>query len=143
MMKTFGIRTGDTPQRERAAMLRNPPDILITTPESLYLMLTSRAREILAEGLDAHPGSPSLHYNLACLEAVAGRRDRALAELMTAIGIRPQVSWLAGAGVAVDDGVTTDEQLRTSAPGICLEPGRRPAAPLDARNTEASPRISI
>ena len=40
-----GIRTGDTPQRERAAMLRNPPDILITTPESLYLMLTSRARE--------------------------------------------------------------------------------------------------
>ncbi len=40
-----GIRTGDTPQRERAAMLRNPPDILITTPESLYLMLTSRARD--------------------------------------------------------------------------------------------------
>jgi ATP-dependent Lhr-like helicase len=42
-----GIRTGDTPQRERAAMLRNPPDILITTPESLYLMLTSRARATL------------------------------------------------------------------------------------------------
>jgi ATP-dependent Lhr-like helicase len=41
------IRTGDTPQRERAAMLRNPPDILITTPESLYLILTSRAREML------------------------------------------------------------------------------------------------
>ena len=37
-----GIRTGDTPQRERAAMVRNPPDILITTPESLYLILTSR-----------------------------------------------------------------------------------------------------
>ena len=43
------IRTGDTPQRERAAMLRKPPDVLITTPESLYLMLTSRAREFLAE----------------------------------------------------------------------------------------------
>ncbi len=42
-----GIRTGDTPQRERAAMLRQPPDILVTTPESLYLMLTSRARETL------------------------------------------------------------------------------------------------
>ena len=41
------IRTGDTPARERAAMLRNAPDILITTPESLYLMLTSKAREIL------------------------------------------------------------------------------------------------
>src|SRR4051812_46043394 len=44
---SVAIRTGDTPQKERAAMLRTPPDILITTPESLYLMLTSRAREIL------------------------------------------------------------------------------------------------
>src|SRR4051812_6512491 len=41
------IRTGDTPASERAQMLRAPPDILITTPESLYLMLTSQAREIL------------------------------------------------------------------------------------------------
>src|ERR1041384_4283174 len=41
------VRTGDTPQKERAAMLREPPDILITTPESLYLLLTSRARENL------------------------------------------------------------------------------------------------
>ncbi|MGZ4344341.1 MAG: DEAD/DEAH box helicase, partial [Solirubrobacteraceae bacterium] len=40
------VRTGDTPQRERQAMLREPPDILITTPESLYLMLTSRAQEL-------------------------------------------------------------------------------------------------
>jgi ATP-dependent Lhr-like helicase len=44
---TVGVRTGDTPQRERAAMRRNPPDILITTPESLYLMLSSGAREML------------------------------------------------------------------------------------------------
>src|SRR5919198_471860 len=41
------IRTGDTPQRERQQMLRRPPDILITTPESLYLLLTSQARELL------------------------------------------------------------------------------------------------
>src|ERR671925_2035385 len=41
------VRTGDTPQKERAEMLRHPPDILITTPESLYLLLTSRARELL------------------------------------------------------------------------------------------------
>src|ERR1700730_3066748 len=40
-----GIRTGDTPQRDRAAMLRNPPDIVVTTPESLYLMITARASE--------------------------------------------------------------------------------------------------
>ncbi|WP_152395200.1 DEAD/DEAH box helicase [Paenibacillus guangzhouensis] len=44
----IGIRTGDTPQRVRAAMLRQPPDVLITTPESLYLLLTSpKSREIL------------------------------------------------------------------------------------------------
>jgi ATP-dependent Lhr-like helicase len=42
-----GVRTGDTTQKERAAMLRQPPDILITTPESLFLLLTSRARENL------------------------------------------------------------------------------------------------
>ncbi|HET8653735.1 MAG TPA: DEAD/DEAH box helicase [Gaiellaceae bacterium] len=41
------VRTGDTPQKERNAMLREPPDLLITTPESLFLMLTSRARETL------------------------------------------------------------------------------------------------
>ena len=42
------IRTGDTPQVERARMARTPPDILITTPESLYLILTSRASAMLA-----------------------------------------------------------------------------------------------
>jgi ATP-dependent Lhr-like helicase len=46
---SVGLRTGDTPQRERQAMLRKPPDILITTPESLYLMMTSRARDILTD----------------------------------------------------------------------------------------------
>jgi ATP-dependent Lhr-like helicase len=49
---SVGIRTGDTPQRERAAMARKPPDILITTPESLYLILTSQAREML-NGVEA------------------------------------------------------------------------------------------
>jgi ATP-dependent helicase Lhr and Lhr-like helicase len=44
---SVAIRTGDTPQAERMAMRRNPPDILITTPESLYLILTSQAREML------------------------------------------------------------------------------------------------
>ncbi|MFF4735681.1 ATP-dependent helicase [Streptomyces sp. NPDC001262] len=42
-----GIRSGDTPAAERRALVTRPPDILITTPESLFLMLTSAAREAL------------------------------------------------------------------------------------------------
>ena len=46
-LTTF-LRTGDTPPSERSRMQRNPPDILITTPESLFLLLTSEARKVLA-----------------------------------------------------------------------------------------------
>ncbi len=49
---SVAIRTGDTPQRERAAMARQPPQILITTPESLFLLLTSQARKML-EGVQS------------------------------------------------------------------------------------------
>ncbi len=49
---TVGMRTGDTPANVRRQLVRNPPDILITTPESLYLMLTSQARETL-RGVEA------------------------------------------------------------------------------------------
>jgi ATP-dependent Lhr-like helicase len=44
---TVAIRTGDTPPRDRRQIERRPPDILITTPESLFLLLTSAARQIL------------------------------------------------------------------------------------------------
>ncbi|MEV8506550.1 ATP-dependent helicase [Actinoplanes sp. NPDC051475] len=44
---TVGMRTGDTPADERRSFARTPPDILITTPESLFLLLTSAARESL------------------------------------------------------------------------------------------------
>jgi ATP-dependent helicase Lhr and Lhr-like helicase len=44
---TVAMRTGDTPPRERQQLIRQPPDILVTTPESLYLMLTSSARDSL------------------------------------------------------------------------------------------------
>jgi ATP-dependent Lhr-like helicase len=49
---SVGLRTGDTSQAERRAMRKSPPDILITTPESLYLILSSGAREILT-GVEA------------------------------------------------------------------------------------------
>src|SRR5688572_15795411 len=45
---TAAVRSSDTPQPERAAMLRTPPHILVTTPESLYLLLTAeRSRQML------------------------------------------------------------------------------------------------
>ncbi len=44
-MPAISVRTGDTPQKERARFKRHPGDILITTPESLYLLLTSEAGE--------------------------------------------------------------------------------------------------
>ena len=57
-----------------------------------------RAGEILAEGLEVHPDSPTLQYNLACLEAVQGWRDSALEALRKAVAARPDV-----AGWARDD----------------------------------------
>lgn len=44
---TVGVRTGDTPPAERRRLQAHPPDVLITTPESLFLVLTSSAREML------------------------------------------------------------------------------------------------
>nr|WP_307112999.1 ATP-dependent helicase [Sinomonas atrocyanea] len=46
---SVGVRSGDTSASDRRALLSHPPDILITTPESLYLMLTSQARETLSQ----------------------------------------------------------------------------------------------
>jgi hypothetical protein len=55
-----------------------------------------RARQILAEGLEIHPESGSLHYNLACLEAVRGDRSAALTALRRALELRPEVAqWAA------------------------------------------------
>lgn len=54
----------------------------------------NRAREVLVDGLTAHPDSASLHYSLACLAAVTGQRDEALAELKAARQAEPKVaSW--------------------------------------------------
>ena len=80
---SVALRTGDTPQSERRAMRREPPDILITTPESLYLMLSSQAREILG-GVEAvivdeiHAVAPSkrgshLALTMERLDHLAGR----------------------------------------------------------------------
>ena len=81
---SIAIRTGDTAQTERARFARQPADILITTPESLYLMLTSNAREMLrsVEAVivdEIHALVPTkrgshLALSLERLEQLAGRR---------------------------------------------------------------------
>ena len=81
---TVATRTGDTPSHEREDLRKDPPDILITTPESLYLMLTSRARTIL-ETVDtviideihtmaATKRGAHLALSLERLERLAGRQ---------------------------------------------------------------------
>ena len=81
---TISVRTGDTPQRERARFARHPADILITTPESLYLLLTSQAAEALRtvnsviideiHALVPTKRGAHLALSLERLEALAGRR---------------------------------------------------------------------
>jgi ATP-dependent Lhr-like helicase len=78
------IRTGDTPPVERARFLRHPADILITTPESLYLLLTSKVREslrsietvVIDEIHALVPGKRGSHLALSMerLEHLCGRR---------------------------------------------------------------------
>jgi ATP-dependent helicase Lhr and Lhr-like helicase len=81
---SVALRTGDTPTQERRVMARRPPDVLITTPESLFLMLTSATRSILAgvesvivDEVHAIAGSKRgahLAVSLARLDHLAGRR---------------------------------------------------------------------
>ena len=48
-IRTF-VRTGDTPRAERASMRKRPPHIVVTTPESLYILLTSEVRPATCSG---------------------------------------------------------------------------------------------
>ncbi|MDP1915163.1 MAG: DEAD/DEAH box helicase [Myxococcales bacterium] len=80
---SVGVRSGDTTTKERARLVKHAPDILITTPESLYLMLTSRARESLRDVRtviidEIHAMVPTergshLMLSLERLEALCGR----------------------------------------------------------------------
>lgn len=107
---SVGVRSGDTPSKERARLLRRPPEILITTPESLYLMLTSRAREglrsvdtvIVDEIHSLVPSKRGVHLFLS-LERLEAERDPA-APALQRIGLsatqRPldEVARLLGGG---------------------------------------------
>src|SRR5437764_7743126 len=67
-----GVRTGDTSAKERRELVKEPPDILITTPESLFLLLTSPARESL-RGVEAHRSTIVFVNNRRLAERLALR----------------------------------------------------------------------
>jgi len=101
------IRTGDTPPAERARFLRHPADILITTPESLYLLLTSNARESLRsiETVvidEIHALVPSkrgshLALSLERLEHLCGRRLQRIGLSATQRPLEEVARYLGGA----------------------------------------------
>ncbi|MGC1687327.1 MAG: helicase-related protein, partial [Candidatus Acidiferrales bacterium] len=130
------IRTGDTPANERARFLRHSADILITTPESLYLLLTSNARELLrsVEAIivdEIHAIVPTkrgshLALSLERLDHLAGRRlqriglsatQRPLDEVARFLGGAEAGAESASAAVAAGDEVTIGEfESASSAP---------------------------
>jgi ATP-dependent Lhr-like helicase len=104
---TAAVRTGDTPTSERAAMLKPPPHILVTTPESLYLLLTSeRSREMLKTVrtvivdeihamIESRRGA-HLALSLERLDHVAGRKVQRIGLSATQKPIETVARWLAG-----------------------------------------------
>ena len=144
-----GIRTGDTPQRERAAMARNPPDILVTTPESLYLILTSNARAMLnnveAVIVDeihavAHSKRGShLALTLERLEAQAGAPVQRIGLSATQNPLAEIGRFLVGPSrevTIVDAGVRKQLDLRIEVP---VESMSEPTVPVDPTRDPLSP----
>src|SRR3954465_5492021 len=138
---TVGIRTGDTPQKDRAAMLRKPPDILITTPESLYLMLTSRARVILTgvewaivdeiHAVAQTKRGAHLALTMERLEHQAGRKAQRIGLSATQRPLEEVGRFLVGAGrdcTVIDTGVRKQLDIQIQVP---VEDMKEPDATVD------------
>src|SRR3954463_2697588 len=140
---TVAVRTGDTPQKERMAIRRHPPDILITTPESLYLMLTSQAQEVL-KGVETvivdeiHAVAPTkrgshLALTLERLEQAAGRPVQRIGLSATQNPLEEVGRFMVGPQrtcTIVDAGVRKPLDLRIQVPvESMVEPEQ--SAPLD------------
>jgi ATP-dependent helicase Lhr and Lhr-like helicase len=104
---TAAVRTGDTTQSERAAMLRTPPHILVTTPESLYLLLTAErsremlrtARTVIVDEIHAVIGTrrgAHLALTLERLEKTCERRLHRIGLSATQKPIEMVAQWLVG-----------------------------------------------
>src|SRR5215813_15098091 len=107
---SVSIRTGDTPSAQRSRFLRHPSDILVTTPESLYLLLTSNAREVLASletvildeihALVPTKRGSHLTLSLERLEALCGRRLQRIGLSATQRPLEEVAHYLGGAETA-------------------------------------------
>ena len=133
---TAAVRSGDTPQSERAAMLRTPPHILVTTPESLYLLLTAaKSREMLRTArvviideihavLESRRGA-HLALSLERLDHVCGRRLQRIGLSATQKPIEDVARFLVGAAdthcAIVDRGHRRRIDLALEVPGSPLE----------------------
>ncbi|MGZ4198174.1 MAG: DEAD/DEAH box helicase [Solirubrobacteraceae bacterium] len=139
------VRTGDTSQRERQAMLREPPDILITTPESLYLMLTSRAQELFdgarwcivdeIHAVAATKRGAHLALTLERLTEAAGREVQRIGLSATQKPLEEIGRFLVGPRRTcriVDTGVRKELDLEIQVPvESMVEPDATPAPDLD------------
>ncbi|TAK84601.1 MAG: DEAD/DEAH box helicase [Betaproteobacteria bacterium] len=130
---TAAVRSGDTPQAERAAMLRTPPHILVTTPESLYLLLTAeRSRKMLSTAqavivdeihavLQSRRGA-HLALSLERLDHVCGRRLQRIGLSATQKPIEEVARFLTSDScVVVDKGHKRQLDLAVEVPGSPLE----------------------
>src|SRR5215468_2621832 len=113
-IRTF-VRTGDTPQRERAAMRKRPPHIVVTTPESLYSLMGSESgrqmlattRTVIVDEIHAMVGSKRgvhLALTLQRLEALAGRKLTRIGLSATQKPIEDVARFLVGTGNVASDG---------------------------------------
>ena len=103
---TVAMRTGDTPAEERRAFGKHPPDILVTTPESLYLLLTSQAREalrgvewVIVDEIHALAGTKRgahLAISLERLEALTAARPQRIGLSATQRPLSVVASYLGG-----------------------------------------------
>ena len=135
------VRTGDTPQGERLAMRKRPPHIVVTTPESLYVLLGSESgRQMLAgtetvivdeiHALAGNKRGAHLALSLARLEALCGRRLARIGLSATQKPLAAVAAYLVGAptaagpvpdGEIVDVGYTRRRDLAIEVPPAPLE----------------------
>ncbi|HUJ01959.1 MAG TPA: DEAD/DEAH box helicase [Usitatibacter sp.] len=130
---TAAVRSGDTPQNERAAMLRTPPHILVTTPESLYLLLTAErsrnmlrtARVVIVDEIHAVLQSrrgAHLALTLERLDHVCGRKLQRIGLSATQKPIEEVAHFLTGEPCTiVDRGHQRKMDLAVEVPGSALE----------------------